>query len=152
MSYCQLRSRSQKKRLFLTLEYKSVAIWYWAERKRKIFPYNSHFSFQHQYNSECHLVMKLPRESFVSFLKRCSFSVFFSPLKAKRNLFSVIEWLISLRRCRQTLLSLIKINIKKIFLFWNDVSRQWNVFMSSRNTKILHCLTLISFARNFCNV
>lgn len=39
MSYCQSRFRTQKKpnreSLFLTFEYKSVAIWYWAERKRK---------------------------------------------------------------------------------------------------------------------
>lgn len=59
----------KKKRLFLTFEYKSVAIWYRTEESTK-FPYNFSFFFRffplrHQYN--CHLVMKTsPRESFVS--------------------------------------------------------------------------------------
>lgn len=99
------RSSQANERLFLTFEYKSVAIWYWAERKRKIsaslqflrwcWRFSVHFLTSIQFRMSFGYETS-PRESFVfSDDILCREAISTRIKKIQWNLFSAIEWLIS---------------------------------------------------------
>lgn len=163
-----------KKRLFLTFEYKSVAIWYWAERKRRsflfFFFYSLQFQVLHQYNCECHFGYETsPRESFSfvifnAFLSRVWKILHLLPFKTEFFLcYRVINIADDDIRIYQ---SYLKMNVWMNFIlsfFARDRDFVMNKkaltcqtdkssFMRNFKTKSSHCLTLILFHQSFFHV